>query len=109
MNSKKKANVATGYAMAYFMSRGYTISLPVGDCEKYDLVVDFGSLEKVQCKYTDYKKNKGGGFSVELRTYGGYREKVYSTKYEEGDFDKLYVYCSDGSQYLIPWEKVKGK
>lgn len=107
MNSKKKANIATGKAMAYFSVNGFTISLPVGDCEKYDLVVDFGKLEKIQCKYTSVEA-PSGSFIAELRTFGGYRDKTYFNKYKEGDFDRLYIYCKNGNEYLIPWKLVKG-
>ena len=86
-----------------------TVLLPIADCDLYDLVIDHdGVLEKIQCKYTDYKQ-PNGGYNIDLRTFGGYRKKTYHLRYKNGDFDFLFIYCGNGQKYLIPAEKVIDK
>jgi len=109
VNSKRKGSFAVGTAIAHFLNQGITVLLPIVDCDRYDLAIDDGvSIKKVQCKYTD-SKEKSGAYNIDLRTFGGYREKTYFIKYKEGDFDLLFVYCSNGKKYLIPAEKVLTK
>ncbi len=109
MNTKRKGSIAVGAAIAHFISKGLTVLLPVADCDLYDLVVDKdGNIDKIQCKYTN-DKEPNGGYNVDLRTFGGYRDKTYYLKYKKGDFDFLFVYCSNEQKYLIPFDKIIGK
>ena len=109
MNSKRKGSLAIGAAVSYFLSKGQSILVPISDCEKYDLAVDQkGIIKRVQCKYSD-DKEKSGAYIVDLRTFGGYREKTHHTRYKKNDFDYLYIYCSNGDKFLIPAEKVLSK
>jgi hypothetical protein len=109
INSKRKGSIAVGEAISYFLQNNESVFLPVSDCDKYDLVVDKKSaFKKIQCKYSN-DKTQGGGFILDLRTFGGYREKTYHNKYLKDDFDLLFIYCSDGSRYLIPAENVWDK
>ncbi len=108
MNSKRKGSVAVGAAISYFSSRGITVLLPIADCDIYDLAIDDGNIKKIQCKYTDDKETNGR-YNVDLRTFGGYRNKTYYLKYKNGDFDLLFIYCGNGNKYLIPAEKIISK
>lgn len=52
MDSKQKGNLAVASAIAYFVSSGYTVSVPLSDTAKYDLVIEKqGVFQAVQCKY----------------------------------------------------------
>ena len=106
LNSKRKGSIAVGEAINYFLQNSESVFAPISDCDKYDLVVDKnGTLKRVQCKYSN-DRAQSGGFIVDLRTFGGYREKTYHNKYLKDDFDWLFIFCSDGSKYLIPSEDV---
>ncbi len=109
VNSKRKGSIAVGEAIAYFIGTGISVLIPISDCDKYDLAIDEkGSFKRVQCKYSN-DKEKSGAFIVDLRTFGGYREKTYHTKYLQDDFDYLFVYCSNGDKYVIPACRLIGK
>ena len=109
VNSKRKGSFAVGEAIAHFIGLGNTVLLPVSDCDKYDLAVESqGDIQRVQCKYSD-DKEASGAYIVELRTFGGYRDKTRHIKYIKDDFDYLFVYCSNKEKYLIPAEEVIGK
>ena len=108
MNTKRKGSIAIGAAINYFAGKGVTVLLPIADCDLYDLAIDDGDLKRIQCKYTDHKQ-PNGGYNVDLRTFGGYREKTYHLRYKNGDFDSLFIYCGNGQKYVIPAEKIIDK
>ena len=109
MNSKRKGSLAVGEAIAHFIARGITVLTPISDCDKYDLVIDdHGYLKKIQCKYSS-SQEPSGAYIIDLSTYGGYRTKTYHTKYNQGDFDLLFIYCRNKEKYLIPAEHVLGR
>ncbi|PIP74431.1 MAG: hypothetical protein CO135_00900 [Candidatus Levybacteria bacterium CG_4_9_14_3_um_filter_35_16] len=109
VNTKRKGSLAVGEAIAYFTKNENSVLIPVSDCDKYDLAIDRdGIIKRIQCKYSN-DNEPSGAFIVDLRTFGGYREKTYYAKYLKDDFDLLFVYCSNGDKYLIPMEKILGK
>ena len=70
-NSQSQGNIGMGQAIAHYTSLGYTVCLPMNDCQEYDLVVEYpDGLKKVQVKTTRYK-NRQGNYVVALRTMGG--------------------------------------
>ena len=53
MNSNTKGNIALGQAIAYFTKEEYTISLPLNDCQWYDLIIEKDNIfQTVQVKYS---------------------------------------------------------
>ena len=49
--NKEKGNSGLGMAIAYFSTKGYTVSIPLNDTQDYDLVVEKdGHLKMVQVK-----------------------------------------------------------
>lgn len=109
MNSRKQGDVGTGYAITYFLTNGYTVSIPMSDSQTYDLVVEKGGkFKRVQCK-TSFKKNKHGIYQVELRTVSNTRGKQFEIrKPSKKNFDLLFVTDGDGKMYLIPSLEVDG-
>ena len=70
-NSQAQGNIGMGRAISYYSDKGYAVSLPMNDCQEYDLVVEYPSgLKKVQVKTTRCK-NRQGNYTVALRTMGG--------------------------------------
>lgn len=57
MNTRKQGDIGTSFAIAYFCSNGYTVSIPISDSQPYDLVIEkSGILQRVQVK-TCFRKN----------------------------------------------------
>ena len=51
MNSKAKGEVSEGHVVAHLLKLGYSVSIPFGDNQRYDLIYDDGSrLWRVQVK-----------------------------------------------------------
>jgi len=60
MDNKQKGNLAIASAIKHFVSVGYTVSIPLSDTAKYDLIVERdGTFLAVQCKYAGYEGNPG--------------------------------------------------
>ena len=110
MDNKQKGNLAVVSAIKHFVSAGYTVSIPLSDTAKYDLVVERdGAFQAVQCKYAGYERNPGI-FSVPLYVSGGNRSAGNRRiKYQRGDFDILFVLCANGQAYAIPFQKIAGQ
>lgn len=80
--------------------------LPVGDRNHYDLVFDDGvKLHKVQVKFAG--KTSRSNYKAGLRITGGNQSYNYAKKYNNNDFDFLFVYTQDGRCYLMKWEEIK--
>ena len=110
MNNKAKGNLALSSAIHHFVTKGCTVSIPLADTAKYDLVVERdGEFLAVQCKFAGYGK-KNGTYSVPLYVSGGNRSAGNRRIiYEMRDFDILYVLCANGNRYAIPLHEVAGK
>ena len=109
MKPKDKGDLAAANAIAYFMTNGYEVCLPIGDKRPYDLVVEQdGTLFRVQVKYAGFYKgiNK---YKAALRTMGGNQSYYAAKKYKDDDFDLLFIYVGDGRKFLIPWNKLENR
>lgn len=109
MNSKVKGDIAVGQAIAYYLSQQKEVCLPIGDKQKYDLIVDDGhSFQKIQCKYTSVL-SEYGIYEVPLRVLGGNQSFHTAKKYDKSDFDILFAVTSNGDKYEIPFKEVTSK
>lgn len=107
-SNKSKGNAGLGFAIAYYASNGYTVSIPLNDTQDYDLIVDKNNvLKRVQIKATSCI-TKSGNYQVALKSCGGTKGKTYKrlidTKVEE-----LFILTAKKEMYIIPIEKIKNK
>ena len=68
----KQGNIGLGQAIAYYMSKGYIVALPINDTQPYDLVVDKldgNGLQRVSVKTTRFIERKS--YVVQLGNTGG--------------------------------------
>lgn len=82
-NSKDKGDETEARAIHELISNGYGVSVPFGDNDKYDLVVDDGtSLYRVQCKTAWQNKEEKIRFNTHSQTTkdGEYHEQTYHGK-----------------------------
>ncbi len=108
-NKKKQGDVGMGVAIGWFASNGYTVSVPLTDSQDYDLVVDNGTLQKVQVKTTRYQR-RYGVYQVSLRTSGGNRSGRDKVKhFDKNSSDLLFVLAENGNKYLIPTIEIVAK
>lgn len=106
MKSKEKGDIAVAQAIHYFMSNGYEVCLPIGDKRPYDLVVEEdGKLFRVQVKYAGYYKGDNK-YKAALRSMGGNQSYHTAKKYNDTDFDLLFVYVENNRRFVIPWQEL---
>ncbi len=103
-NTKKQGDIGLGAAIAYFVSSGFTVSIPLTDSQPYDLVVDIdGRLCRVQVKTTKYRGRSGKAYYISLPVKGGNRTGTGKIKaFDKSAVDYVFIFTEDGSQYLIP-------
>ena len=103
-NSHAQGNVGMGQAIAYYTLKGYTISIPLNDCQEYDLVVEYpDGLKKVQVKTTKHKA-PSGNYIVNLRTMSGHKDKY---EYRIGTYDIFLAIDELGRIYEFTSEELK--
>lgn len=87
--------------LSKFTSLGYTVSVPYGDCARYDFIVDFddGKLARVQCKTGRVRAS-----NIEFNTCSTDRYTQRSKGYE-GEIDYFAIWVPElSSAYLIPFD-----
>lgn len=111
MNSKKQGDIGVGKAIAWFVAKGYTVSIPLTDSQDYDLIVDLaGTLSKVQVK-TGTSVNKAGVGMLNLSVKGGNRSGSGSIKFTSDQvWDYLFGYHLVTEQVIfIPKSEIKAE
>lgn len=100
--------VGAAAATAWFLARGYMVSLPV-ETARYDLIVESDTgLQRVQVKTGANERHigitrtiYGPGASPSSGKYG-------RQPYEADEIDLFFIYTAAGAMYLIPIEVVSG-
>ena len=102
-NSKAIGELSEGMILARLLQLGFAVSIPFGNNQRYDMIVDEnGVLRRAQCKTGRIKK-------------GGVRFKPCSTngftgKHREyfDDIDLFPVYCPEnGNVYRVPVDTIR--
>lgn len=104
----KQGNLGLSKAIHFFVSNGYTVSIPINDTQKYDLVVEInGELKRVQVKTSRCTNKNKTSHCVLLKNCGGSSGKSIIRHFNNKSCDYLFVYCSNECCYLIPSEKIQ--
>lgn len=89
-NSKAIGDETEARAIARLVATGFSVSIPFGDNDKYDLLVDDGTqIHRVQCKTAWQNKSETIRFNTHSQTTkdGEYHERTY-----QGAIDAFFVY-----------------
>ena len=105
---------AASKAAAWFLERGYMVSVPV-EPAAYDMIVDSDEgLVRVQVKSTR-SKDDAGRWLVRIYRQSYDRDAKLTTNgprvrrnYSDAEIDYFFIVASDGSKYLIPLNVVQG-
>lgn len=105
----KQGNIGLVRAIDYFVTNGYSISVPLNDTQPYDLIVDMDNkLYRVSVKTTRYK-NTSGNYVVHLKNSGGSSGKSIIRNFDNSTCDILFVLCEDNTMYLFNSEMVTSR
>ena len=99
-STKKQGTVCVGAVFAKLLKAGRTILLPVGDNERYDLVIEEdGLFERVQCK-AGRLKHGAVVFDVSSTNL---KNGNWVRHHYHGQVEKFAVYCQELDRvYMIP-------
>ena len=113
-NSRKQGDPGVALAVAWFATHGYTVSIPLSDCQPYALVVDCGGvLQRVFVRTSTVREKRQygrmGAFTFSLRTMGGNKTQFRIRQFDPTAVEVLYLICGDGTQFLIPVAAVTSR
>ena len=104
LNSKQKGNLTELLCLAAFTELGYTVSIPYGDCAKYDFIVEIdGKLYKIQCK-TSHLFGDNEGIEFSCRSSHRAEGKCINEFYSANDVD-FFATTFNSKCYLIPFSE----
>ena len=109
-NTKEIGNLTELQCITGLYELGCDISLPFGNSQKYDLIMDYkGKLYKVQIKHAkdEYTLGEVTHFSFKTRWQGHNANGYTQTSYTKDDIDFFATYHR-GKVYLIPVEECSG-
>ena len=104
-NTKKLGNLTELQCMTYLYGLGYSVSIPFGNADKYDLILDINDrLYKVQIKHSsEYKDELGETEYIKFKcTWQSHNTSGYTrTQYKENEID-FFATFYEGKCYLVP-------
>lgn len=87
------------------MELGYNVSIPFGDCERYDFIADInGTLLRIQCK-TASTDDDGASIKINGRSNMRIKGKIKHQIYTKNEIDYFATYFKQQC-YLIPVEEM---
>jgi len=110
MEKHKKGTVSELLAMVFFKKNEYIVSKPISDFNEYDLIIDNGSLWRVQVK-TVYWDNSKHRYLISLVTsHIRGKGRKPNKKYTQKSFDVLCAVCEpENAIYVIPIKEIIGR
>jgi hypothetical protein len=102
-NPRKQGNAGLGIAIAYLSRIGVDVAIPLTDTQRYDLIIvhDEG-MERVQVKTTTQRDARYGHYRVSLQCIGRNNRGTVRRKFEQSDYEWLFVVCGDACCYMSP-------
>lgn len=114
INTKYLGNLTELQCITRFYELGYPVSIPYGDSEKYDMVIDVNSkLYRLQCKHANVHINENNivaFITIKTTWQSGYTKNNSwkKNKYTKEDCDYFVTYY-EGKNYLIPVEECSNE
>lgn len=107
MDTKQVGNITELQCITRFYELGYSVSIPYGDSEKYDFILDVnGKLYRLQAKHANIHINKDDQIdyiTLDTTWQSGYTKGVpYKYhKYTSNEID-YFVTHFEGKNFLVP-------
>ncbi len=107
LNSKQKGNLTELLCLAAFTELGYTVSIPYGDCARYDFIVDINNkLYKIQCKTANEVEDGVFRFSTRSTQVG--TSSINTRTYSKDEID-FFATIINKKCCLIPVEETSSR
>ena len=106
-NTKELGNLTELQCITGLYELGCDISIPFGNSQKYDLIMDYNNhLYKVQVKHAN-EKDEGAYFTFKTRWQSHNHTGYTQTSYTKEDID-FFATWYKGNVYLIPVDECSG-
>ena len=106
MDTNVKGKITEVEILSYIIKKGYSVSLPYGDKDRYDQIWDInGQLLRIQVK-TAHLYTKNTGKAIEFKTTGTSNGRI--TSYTKKDIDFFATYW-EGKVYIVPVEETSSR
>jgi hypothetical protein len=106
MDTNLKGKITELEVMSYVIKKGFSVSTPFGDKDRYDQIWDInGKLFRVQIK-TSHLCLKNAGKAIEFKCQGTSNGKT--TVYSKNDIDYFATFWED-RVYVVPVEECSSK
>ena len=105
MNVNQKGKISELDVLSYVIKKGYSVSIPFGDKDRYDQVWDINNkLYRIQIKTAHQRKDKQGRITnaIEFNCYSSSNGKRLTYSKEDIDFFATYW---NKKVYLVPVEE----
>lgn len=100
LTTKQKGNLTEVQCLAEFISKGLDVSIPYGDCARYDFIIDINNkLYRIQCKTATQLSE--GVYTISCRSCKTRASGNSRRSYTEDEIDFFGTYIN-GKCYLIP-------
>lgn len=101
MNPKAIGEISEAKVVARLVELGYAVSIPFGNNQRYDLIVDDGTLTRVQVKTARYKSGCIVMPTASKNGFTGVRSDY------TGSIDEFIGYCPENDTcYRVPIESA---
>lgn len=109
-NPRKQGNAGLGVAIAYLSRLGLEVAIPLTDTQRYDLIIvhDEG-MARVQVKTTTQRDPRYGHYRVSVQCVGRNNTGTVRRKFDQADYEWLFVVCGDACCYMIPTSAITAK
>ena len=105
MDSKQKGNITELEVLTYVTKKGYQVSIPFGDRERYDQIWDInGKLIKVQVK-TSRLTDDSSSIIFSCRSNTKVQGKIMHSRYTKDEIDYFATFWNDRC-YLVSVEET---
>lgn len=107
----KQGNVGLGQAIAYYMSKGYVVSLPINDTQPYDLIVDKmdgNGLRRVSVKTTQYQCGSGN-YTALLENLRRKKNECFCKYFDNSSIDIVFIYTISKEMWEIDAKDITSK
>lgn len=106
LTSKQKGNLTELLCLAAFTKCGITVSIPYGDCARYDFIAEINNhFYRVQCKTSNLQSN--GTYKFACKSTTGNTAKNTRRKYDETQID-FFATIINNQCCLIPVQETGG-
>ena len=108
-NPKKQGDIGEAMAIYQLTKAGYTVSIPICDSAKYDLIVELGGVMlRVQVKTSRYRI-KSGNYEFNLATSFSNTARTTRVNREKEDYDALFCAGCSGDFWFVPEASISSK